>query len=71
MATCLDRTTTVGQAATTLPAQVANAGGDTPAEWGRLVADYGRSSVYVREFGGGIRIITHVIWAEERGARGH
>jgi hypothetical protein len=43
---------------------------DNPAQWGRLVADYGGASVYVREFGGGIRIITHVTWAGDRGARG-
>ncbi len=65
----LDSTTTVGA----LPAAVANAGLDTPAEWGQLVRDSGGVSVYVREFAGGHKVITFVTWAEsehERG-RGH
>jgi hypothetical protein len=65
----LDSTTTVGQSARALPAGASFINLDTPAEWGRLVADYGRVSVYVRELGGGRRIVTHVTWAEghERG----
>ena len=64
-----DRTTTVGQSASSLPAGVSDVDLDTPAQWGRLVADYGRASVYVREFGGGIRIVTHVTWSDDERAR--
>ncbi len=66
----LDSTTTVGASVGMMPAWISNVDLDTPAQWGRLVADYGGASVYVREFGGGIRIITHVTWAHDRGARG-
>ena len=58
----LDSTTTVGQTVT-MPAALANAEVDTPAQWGRLVRSSGRVSVYVREFAGGYRIFTFVIWA--------
>lgn len=64
-----DTTTTVGAAGNTLPAAVANAEVDVPAQWGRLVHASPRSATYVREFPGGYKIATHVTWAEggERG----
>ena len=58
-----DKTSTVGA----LPADVANAELDTPAQWGREVHAVGRTSIFEREFPGGHKIITHVFWAEERG----
>lgn len=64
----LDSTTTVGSTARSLPAAVANAEVDVPAQWGREVHVAGRASVYVREFAGGHKIITFVTWAD--GARG-
>ncbi len=59
-----DSTTTVGATTSTLPARVANAALDTPAQWGRLVHAAGRGAIYVREFAGGYKIVTHVTWAE-------
>ncbi len=53
--------------AASLPADVANAELDTPAQWGREVHATGRTSVFEREFPGGHKIITHVFWAEDRG----
>ncbi|HSH77701.1 MAG TPA: hypothetical protein VLA19_04115 [Herpetosiphonaceae bacterium] len=53
--------------AAALPADVANAVLDTPAQWGREVHAAGRTSIFEREFPGGHKIITHVFWAEERG----
>lgn len=38
-----------------------------PREWGRLVRESTRASVYERELGGGERLLTHVFWAEEDG----
>jgi hypothetical protein len=64
--THLDTFTTIGQLlARGLPAQAADAAGDTPAEWGRLVrrSANGRLAVYERDLGGGNRVITFVIWA--------
>ena len=63
----LDSSTTIGMSTDAMPAGVSDVDLDTPAQWGRLVHDTGRVSVYVREFGGGIRIITHVFWVEGRG----
>ncbi len=67
----LDRTTTVGATVGALPAAVASADVDMPAQWGRLVHSSRRAAIYVREFGGGYRIVTHVTWAEPDSARGH
>lgn len=58
-----DTTTTIAA----LPADVANAELDTPAQWGREVHAAGRTSIFEREFPGGYKIITHVFWAEDRG----
>lgn len=33
-------------------------------EWGQLVREQGRTAVYVRDFGGGNRVVTFVIWAD-------
>ncbi|MBI4414943.1 MAG: hypothetical protein HY566_01750 [Candidatus Kerfeldbacteria bacterium] len=63
----LDSTTTVGLSA---PSRFANFNVnldlDNPAEWGRVVKRSvdGRISLYVREFGFGRKVFTHVFWLE-------
>jgi hypothetical protein len=65
-----DGTTTIGAAGSALPAAVANAEVDVPAQWGRLVHASPRAAVYIREFPGGYAIATHVTWAEADQGRG-
>jgi hypothetical protein len=81
----LDSTTTIGASAPTGPGRGAAppawhelTPGDTPAQWGRLVAQSrdGGQSVYELDFGRGYKIITHVTWTLEmaernRAAMGH
>lgn len=53
----------VGRAA---PATLPSEGiGDSPAEWGRAIHRdaLGRPDVFVKDFGGGQRALTHVFWA--------
>ncbi len=59
--THLDSSTTIAA----VPAGFANADVSAQAAWGRMVARSadGRSAVFVRDFGNGYRIITHVLWA--------
>ncbi len=49
----------------TTVASTAAASADTPNEWGKLVSGSrdGRSATYERDFGGGKKIVTFVIWA--------
>ncbi len=49
-----------------MPPAFANALLDTPDQWGRLVRSSrgGRIEVYERDFGGGRKVTTFVIWAE-------
>ena len=49
-----------------MPADVAKADLNAPAQWGKLVKGTpGRGvSVYVRDFGGGNKVITHVTWVK-------
>ena len=49
-----------------MPSDVANADLSTPAQWGKLVkGSPGRGvSIYVRDFGGGNKVITFVTWAK-------
>jgi len=56
----LDSSTTIA-----MPAGFLNADVSSAAAWGRLVASSadGAESVFVRDFGNGFRIITHVFWA--------
>ena len=59
----LDSTTTVGAASA--PSPVPADGGNNASQWGRAIrhtAD-GRADLFVREFGGGQRLYTHVFWA--------
>ena len=37
---------------------------DNPSQWGRLVKGQGRVAVYERDFGGGYKAFTFVIWAD-------
>lgn len=57
----LDSSTTIAA----VPAGFANADVHAQAAWGRMVARSadGHSAVFVRDFGNGFRIITHVLWA--------
>ena len=61
-----DRITTVGMAISNAPAGFANADVHAAENWGEKVHESanGRSAVYIRDFGNGFRIITHVFWAE-------
>ena len=57
-----DSSTTVGAAAPSSAAQV----GEDPSSWGTQVEgsrDHGHST-YVRDFGNGNRVVTHVLWAQ-------
>ena len=63
----LDSTTTVAS----MPAEVANAELNAPAEWGRQVHASGRASVYERDFGDGHKVFTFVTWADVDHARTH
>ena len=58
----LDSTSTVGSA----PAGFANADVHAVENWGEKVHESanGRSALYVRDFGNGFKIFTHVFWAE-------
>ncbi|HSB91343.1 MAG TPA: hypothetical protein VLD63_15110 [Anaerolineales bacterium] len=59
----LDSTTTVGS----LPASFLSGDFSSPSAWGRLVSSSrdGRESTYLRDFGHGNILVTHVIWAAE------
>lgn len=60
----LDSTSTVGSA----PLAMTQGDFNTPDQWGqalRTTSD-GRSSLYMRDFGGGHRVFTFVYWAEPR-----
>ncbi len=61
----LDNSTTVAA----MPADVASAELNTPAEWGQIVREThdGRTVLYERDFGNGQKIFTFVFWAEVRG----
>ncbi len=63
----LDSFSTVGNVpAGKMPAAVANADVSTPAQWGKLVKQSrdGRSAIYERDFGGGNKVVTFVIWVK-------
>lgn len=48
-----------------MPAGFANADVSAQAAWGRMAARSadGSEAIFVRDFGNGFRIITHVFWA--------
>jgi hypothetical protein len=55
----------VGQA----PPQAAAGSGDSPAEWGRAIHNdsQGRPNVFLKDLGGGKKVLTHVFWAIGKG----
>jgi hypothetical protein len=57
----LDSTTTIGN----MPAGFANADMHAVENWGEKVSDNGKAAVFVRDFGNGYQIVTHVIWSSE------
>ena len=67
----VDSTTTVGQS-TNLPAAM-GLSFDKPSQWGRLVkrSRNAMHETYELDFGGGNRIVTHVLWAEFEGGPAH
>ncbi len=60
----LDTTTTVGQTVGQSVADLVRQDGNTPGEWGRKVKDNGHVALFERDFGGGQKLLTYVIWAE-------
>ncbi len=56
----LDSSTTIGS----MPAEMAKGDFSSRASWGRLVKAAGREETYVRDFGGGNKVVTLVIWAK-------
>lgn len=63
----LDSFTSLAQTSGFLPAQAMGnpptEGPDNPSEWGRKIKDNGNVGLYVRDFGGGKKLFTHVFWA--------
>jgi hypothetical protein len=57
----LDGISTVGA----MPAGFANADMHAVENWGEKVSDNGKVAVFVRDFGNGYKVITHVFWATE------
>lgn len=41
-----------------------NADYNHPSEWGQMVSSHGRASLYMRDFGNGNVMFTHVFWAQ-------
>lgn len=61
-----DRFNTVGASVPAgAPAGWANADVHAQENWGAVVSSNARESLYVRDFGGGYKIFTFVIWVEE------
>ena len=61
----LDNSTTIGLGAEAMPA-AANGDLSAPNEWGKLVSTsaHGEESTFVRDFGNGNLVVTHIIWAK-------
>jgi hypothetical protein len=59
----LDSTTTVGSAsaASPLPAAAKQGAFNSKADWGRKIRDRGKLELWVRDFGGGAKVVTWVI----------
>lgn len=60
----LDSITTISQTIGQTARQNTMENLDNPGEWGRLVKSQGRVAVYERDFGGGYKAFTFVIWAD-------
>jgi hypothetical protein len=69
----LDGTTTVGQAVHNMPPAATDIDFSGPGQWGRRIrsTNNGRTELFELDFGGGHKLFTFVIWAqeEERGRR--
>jgi len=65
----LDSTTTVGQTVNRMPPAMNNIDFGDEKNWGVLVRQSanGRESQYEQDFGNGLKVVTHVTWAEPRG----
>lgn len=61
----LDSVTTVGQTfnPSSLAKEIAQANLDAPGEWGKLVKGNRQVAVFERDFGGGQKVFTFVVWA--------
>ena len=64
-----DGTTTVAQVTAKMPPAMSEIDFAGPGQWGRLIrsTNRGRTELYELDFGGGYKIFTFVIWAEEEG----
>lgn len=64
----LDSSTTLSQTSATKP-QLSAAESEDPRAWGREIrrSDDGRAALFERDFGGGMKIFTHVFWVEGEG----
>ena len=62
--THLDSFTTIGSSTNNLPPNVANGDFSDPSTWGQLMStsDHGRAALYERDFGGGVKVSTFVIY---------
>ncbi len=60
----LDSFTTVSQTIAQRAQGFGNAASENPGDWGRLVRQNGRLAVFERDFGGGNKLVTFVIFAE-------
>lgn len=65
----LDGNTTVSQSAAQgqMPPAMADIDFEGPRQWGKLIRtlNHGRTALYELDFGGGHKVFTFVIWAEE------
>ena len=57
----MDSTSTISA----MPPGFANADMHVVENWGQKVSDNGKAAVFVRDFGDGYKVITHVFWATE------
>ena len=64
----LDSFTTVLEARPAAMDQIDLSG---PGQWGQLLREKGRTGLYELDFGGGHKVFTFVIWADEDGGRDH
>lgn len=63
----LDSSSTVGQSTSAMPPAMADINLDGPRQWGKVIqtAPNGRSAIYELDFGGGHKVFTFVIWADD------
>lgn len=59
----LDSFTTIGAATTSSPAHIANGDFGDPSSWGKLASSNAHFATFERDFGGGNKVVTHVVWA--------